>query len=76
MPIYRLWRESDNKTFDDKDARDDKHALILFGQELNVTLTLTEGPAAPQYMMGRIEKGASWTKPPDISVYEVPERSN
>ncbi len=70
MPIYRLWRQSDDKTFE-KDARDDEHALELFGQELDVPLTLTEGPAAPQYMMGRIEKKTvNWTKPLDISVWE------
>ena len=70
MPWYRLWRQSDNKTFDDKNARDEEHALELFGQELGVPLTLTEGPAAPPYMMGRIEKEVGWTKKPDIAVYE------
>ena len=70
MPIYRLQRQSDDKTFE-KDARDDEHALLVFGQLLGVTLTLTEGPAAPPYMMRRIEKEMSWTKPPDISVWEV-----
>ena len=70
MPIYRLWRQSDDKTFE-KDARDDEHALAVFGRELGVTLTLTEGPTAPPYMMGRIENEASWTKKPDISVWEV-----
>ncbi len=70
MPIYRLWRQSDDKTFE-KDARDDEHALAVFGQELGVTLTLAEGPAAPPYMMGRIEKEVNWTKKPDIAVYEI-----
>ncbi len=70
MPIYRLWRQSDDKTFE-KDARDDEHALAVFGQELGVTLTF-EGSAAPQYMMGCIKKEASWTKKPDIAVYEIP----
>lgn len=75
MPIYRLWRQSDDKTFE-KDARDDEHALVVFGQLLGVTLTFAEGPAAPQYMMGRIEKEPSWTKPLDIPVYEVRQRLN
>ena len=44
----RLWRQSDDKTFDDKSARDEEQALELFGQELGVPLTLTEGPAAPR----------------------------
>ncbi len=73
MLIYRLWRESDDKSLDDIEARDDEHALGVFGQQLGVTLTLTAGPAAPQYMMGRIKKWASWTKKPDIAVYETPK---
>ncbi len=76
MPIYRLLRVSDNKTFDDKDARDDKHALILFEQELGVVLTFTERPTAPQYLMGRMDTTQGGTKPPNISVYEVRQNSN
>ncbi len=72
MPWYRLLRQSDNKTFDDKNARDEEHALELFGQELGVSLTLTEVHAAPPYMMGRIEKEVNWAKKPDIAVYEIP----
>ncbi len=68
--IYRLQRQSDGKMFE-QDARDDEHALLVFGKLLGATLTFAEGPAAPQYMMGRIEKAASWTKPLDISVYKV-----
>ncbi len=75
MSIYRLWRDSDDKSFDDIEARDDEHALEVFGQQLGITLTLKEAPAAPQYMMGRIEKWASWTKKPDIAVYETPKHS-
>jgi len=71
MPMYRILRVSDNETFD-KDARDDEHAVVVFGELLGVTLTLAEGPAAPPYMMGRIEKEVSWTKKPDIAVYEIP----
>ncbi len=73
MSIYRLWRDSDDKSFDDIEARDDEHALEVFGQQLGITLTLKEAPAAPQYMMGRIEKWASWTEKPDIAVYETPK---
>ncbi len=69
MPLYRLRRLLDDKTFE-KDARDDEHALAVFGQKLRVTLTF-EGPAAPQYMMGHIGKTVNWTKPLDISVWEV-----
>ncbi len=76
MAIYRLWRASNGKSFDDIEARDNEHALEVFGQLLGITLTLTEGLAAPQYMMGRIEKGAAWTKRPGIAVYEISQRSN
>jgi hypothetical protein len=75
MSIYRLWRELDDKSFDDIEARDNEHALEVFGQQLGITLTLKEAPAAPQYMMGRIEKWAGWTKKPDIAVYETPKHS-
>lgn len=70
MPIYRLWRQSDDKTFEE-DAHDDEHALIVFGHLLGVQLTLTEGLVVAPYMMGWIEKEASWTKPLDIPVYEI-----
>lgn len=70
MPKYRLWRQSDDTSFDE-DARDDEHALVVFGKLLGVSLTLTEGPAAPPYMMGRLEKALGWTKRPDIPVYEI-----
>ncbi len=75
MSIYRLWRELDDKSFDDIEARDDEHALEVFRQQLGITLTLTEGLAAPQYMMGHIEKLVGWTKKPDIAVYETPKHS-
>ena len=54
MAIYRLRRVSDSVTFD-ADARDDEHALVVFGQRLGIPLAL-KGPAAPEYMMGRIGK--------------------
>ena len=75
MPIYRLKRMSDGETFD-ADARDYGHALVVFGHRLGANLTLEEGLAAPQYMMGRIEKEPSWMKPLDIAVYEVRQNSN
>ena len=71
MSIYRLWRQSDDKTFEDIEARDERHALAIFQEMFGLKLTFAEGPAAPQYMMGRIEKAVSWTKPLDIPVYEV-----
>ena len=33
MPIYRLWRQADDKTFEE-DARDDEDALVVFGLRL------------------------------------------
>ncbi len=73
MPIYRLWRIGfgENQTISRKDARDDEHAVVVFGELLGVTLTLEEGPTAPPYMMARIEKESSWTKKPDIAVYDI-----
>ena len=75
VPIYRLWRQSDDKTFEDIEARDEGHALAIFQEKFGLNLTLVEGPAAPEYMMGRIEKAVSWTKPPDIPVYEAHQNS-
>ena len=54
----------------DVDARDDEHALLVFGAILGITLAL-EGPAAPQYMMKRVGTEEGWSLPPDIPVYEV-----
>ena len=71
MPYYQLWRQSDNKTFDLINARDKEHAVAIFGQSLRTKLTLAEGPAAPEYMMGRIEKEVSWRPKPDIPVWET-----
>ena len=77
MPMYSLWRESDNKTFAPVEARDNTHAVAIFCQQLGVELTLDEGPAAPPYMMGRRGKAPAWTKPPDIPVWvKEPAQSN
>ncbi|MBL6928257.1 MAG: hypothetical protein ISR44_03715 [Rhodospirillales bacterium] len=70
MSIYRLWKQETDETFDDVDARDDEHALLVFGAILGITLAL-EGPAAPQYMMKRVGTEEGWSLPPDIPVYEV-----
>ena len=70
MPMYRLWRASDDKTFENVEGRDDTHAVALFSRHLGVTLTLEEKrhEVAP-YMMGRREKEAAWTMAPDIPVW-------
>ena len=54
------------------DARNDEEAVAKFSGQLGVNLTLEEGPAVPEYMMGRIPSDARWAKPEDIPVYEVP----
>jgi hypothetical protein len=72
MAIYRLRREVDGHTFDDVDASNAEHALAIFSRQTGVALTLNPGPAAPQFMMGLIEKGLHWAKPLDISVWERP----
>ncbi len=76
MPYYRLWRQSDNTWHGPVNARDHAHAVAIFSEQLNITLTLEEGPAAPPYMMGRVEKEVGWTKKPDIAVWEAPPSSN
>ena len=77
MPMYSLWRESDNKTFDPVEARNDRHAIAIFSQQLGVELTLNEGPAGPPYMMGRLGKAVAWMKPQDIPVWvKEPDSSN
>ena len=66
MAIYRLWRQSDNHTFDDIEARDKEHAVATFANQHGLSLTLEEGEAGPEYMMGRVEKDPHWSKGPDI----------
>ena len=70
MAIYRLRRPLDDHTFEDIEARDERHALAIFGEKLDLVFTLDAGEAAPEYMMGRIEKNVSWTRPPDIPVWK------
>ena len=69
MAIYRLWRQSDNRTFADIEARNAEHAVAVFGEKLGATLTLEEGQAAPQYMLAQIDKSVSFTTPPGILVW-------
>ena len=73
MPIYRLWRVSDNETFEE-DARDEHHALVVFGELLGVKLTLEEGPPAPEYMLDPVETELHWNTPLTTPVWEVGER--
>lgn len=69
MVIYRLWRQTDNHTFRDIEARDNEHAIAVFGEMLGTFLTLKQGQAAPEYMMGSVDKEAGWARPPDIPVW-------
>ncbi len=73
MPIYSLWRESDNTTIDGVEARDDAHAVAIFSRQLDVELTLDKGPAVATYMMRRTEREealkARWLKAHDILVW-------
>ena len=72
MPRYTLWRESDNSTHGPIEARDDVHAIAIFGQNLDITFTLEEGPMVPGYMMARKDTAdAAWAKPPEIPVWVV-----
>ena len=81
MPIYSLWREHDDRTFDGEEARDAAHAVGIFSQKLGIELTLKEGPAAPSYMMRLVERhdpmNPRWVKAPDIPVWvKEPSPSN
>ena len=73
MPIYSLWRERDDTTFDGEEARDAAHAVDIFSHKLGVELTLDEVPAGPPYMMRLVERhdpmNPCWAKAPDIPVW-------
>ena len=70
MPLYKLRRVIDQEEFEG-DARDDNHALAVFGQLLGVSLSL-EGPAAPEYVMGRVRTNeVHWAGPLEIPVFEA-----
>ena len=70
MPLYKLRRVIDQEEFEG-DARDDSHALAVFGQQLGVPLSL-EGPAAPEYMMGRVRSDGKYLGSPlDIPVFKA-----
>ena len=75
MALFRLLRIHDQKEFE-ADARDDEHALAIFGHQLGATLTLVEGPTVAPYLMQLMEKTTSFTKTPGIPVYQVGQASN
>jgi hypothetical protein len=76
MPIYRIRQERDTTTCE-CDASSPGDAIAVFSELLGITLTLTEGPAAPDYMMGRVERGPHWGEGKlEISVYEVRPDTN
>lgn len=72
MPDYRLWRESDNTWHGLVNARNDAHAVVVFREQLGITLTLEEGAMMATHMMARRDKqgSAAWAKDPDIPVWE------
>ena len=74
MPIYRLWRERDNATFE-CDAQNPEQAVSTFSRKLGVALTLDEGLAAPHYMMALVPTDIHWGNKFDIPVYEARPRS-
>ena len=81
MPYYRFWRQSDNKWHGPVKVRDDAHAVAIFSEQLDITLTLEEGPAAPPYMMAHKNRpepeGPVWANDPDIPVWpKDPSLSN
>ena len=51
MPYYNLRRMADNEILFAV-CRNHEAVLVEFGEELGVTLSLEEGPAVGEYMMG------------------------
>ena len=69
MAIYKLLRISNKETFQEE-CRDREHALAVFGRRLGATLSL-DGPAAPDFMMGRIGGSVEWGKLLEYPVFIV-----
>lgn len=69
MPYYNIKRMSDLKVLSES-YPNDAEALVGFGRELGVTLTLEQGPNVAEYMMGCREESLGWVKT-DIPVYAV-----
>jgi hypothetical protein len=61
MPYYNLQVVEEVKTLSDVYA-DDEAALIGFGEQLGVTLTLEEQSHPAEYMMGRREESVAFIK--------------
>lgn len=74
MPYYNLRRMADHEILSAV-CHDHEAALVEFGEELGITLTLEEGPAeegpaVAEYMMGCREESLGWIKT-DIPVFVV-----
>jgi len=69
MSYYNLRRMADNEILSAV-CHNHEAALVEFGEELGVTLTLEEGPAVAEYMMGCHEETVGWIKT-DIPVFVV-----
>lgn len=68
MPYYNLKRMSDLEVLSAV-CLNHAAALVEFGEELGVTLTLEECPSGVEYMMGyRDDPSAAWIRT-DIPVY-------
>jgi hypothetical protein len=59
MPIYRIRQVRDTTTCQ-YDARSPEEAIAVFSELFGISLTLKEGPTAPNYTMGRVELGPHW----------------
>jgi len=71
MPIYRIRQVRDTTTCQ-CDARSPEEAIAVFSELFGISLTLKEGPTAPNYTMGRVELGPHWGQGKlDIPVYQV-----
>src|SRR5690606_23417417 len=54
MRVYWLWRRSDSKMFE-RQARDENHALAVFGELLGVKLTTERGTKEAEYEMETVQ---------------------
>ena len=69
MAYYNLRRMSDHEILCAV-CHNHEAALVAFGKELGVTLTLEEGPARAEFMMGCREEDLGWINT-NIAVFVV-----
>jgi hypothetical protein len=70
MPYYELWIVDGNRTLPSVSARDEKHAVAIFGEQLGLLLTMEDQDVAPYAMLRETrEREAHWVGRPEIPVW-------